>query len=74
MATSSPHNEMCCRRSIQTTHLIKKKYIVKYGGWFGYFSYNTFRYVGKKLPFSSALKDDRYLPDIDVCLYDDVIA
>ncbi|KAG5537052.1 hypothetical protein RHGRI_024486 [Rhododendron griersonianum] len=43
------------------------------GGWFGYFSYNTFRYVEKMLPFSSAPKDDRYLPDIDVCLYDDVI-
>lgn len=43
------------------------------GGWFGYFSYDTFRYVEKKLSFSSAPKDDRFLPDIDVCLYDDVI-
>ncbi|KAG5537047.1 hypothetical protein RHGRI_024482 [Rhododendron griersonianum] len=43
------------------------------GGWFGYFSYDTFRYVEKKLPFSSAPKDDRYLSDIDVCLYDEVI-
>ncbi|KAF7134507.1 hypothetical protein RHSIM_Rhsim08G0182300 [Rhododendron simsii] len=32
-----------------------------------------FIYVEKKLSFFSAPKDDRCLPDIDVCLYDDVI-
>ncbi|OMO84292.1 Anthranilate synthase component I, PabB-like protein [Corchorus capsularis] len=44
------------------------------GGWVGYFSYDTVRYVEKKkLPFSSAPLDDRSLPDVHLCLYDDVI-
>ncbi|KAL3850604.1 hypothetical protein ACJIZ3_012486 [Penstemon smallii] len=44
------------------------------GGWVGYFSYDTVRYVEKKkLPFSKAPKDDRDLPDIHLGLYDDVI-
>ncbi|KAJ9175868.1 hypothetical protein P3X46_014376 [Hevea brasiliensis] len=44
------------------------------GGWVGYFSYDTVRYVEKKkLPFSSAPKDDRNLADIHLGLYDDVI-
>ncbi|XP_059626500.1 anthranilate synthase alpha subunit 2, chloroplastic-like isoform X2 [Cornus florida] len=44
------------------------------GGWVGYFSYDTVRYVEKKkLPFSSAPMDDRNLPDIHLGLYDDVI-
>ncbi|XP_057991362.1 anthranilate synthase alpha subunit 1, chloroplastic isoform X2 [Hevea brasiliensis] len=44
------------------------------GGWVGYFSYDTVRYVEKKkLPFSSAPKDDRDLADIHLGLYDDVI-
>uniref|UniRef100_A0A7N0TI52 anthranilate synthase n=1 Tax=Kalanchoe fedtschenkoi TaxID=63787 RepID=A0A7N0TI52_KALFE len=44
------------------------------GGWVGYFSYDTVRYVEKKrLPFSSAPIDDRNLPDIHLGLYTDVI-
>ncbi|KAK4737054.1 hypothetical protein R3W88_000751 [Solanum pinnatisectum] len=44
------------------------------GGWFGYFSYDTVRYVeNKKLPFSRAPEDDRNLADIQLGLYDDVI-
>ncbi|KAJ8458432.1 hypothetical protein OPV22_031358 [Ensete ventricosum] len=44
------------------------------GGWVGYFSYDTVRYVEKKkLPFSSAPKDDRNLPDVHLGLYNDVI-
>ncbi|KAK0604990.1 hypothetical protein LWI29_021638 [Acer saccharum] len=44
------------------------------GGWVGYFSYDTVRFVEKKkLPFSSAPPDDRNLPDIHLGLYDDVI-
>ncbi|GMH07371.1 hypothetical protein Nepgr_009211 [Nepenthes gracilis] len=44
------------------------------GGWVGYFSYDTVRYVEKKkLPFSSAPVDDRSLPDVHLGLYDDVI-
>ncbi|CAA2980209.1 anthranilate synthase alpha subunit 2, chloroplastic-like isoform X2 [Olea europaea subsp. europaea] len=44
------------------------------GGWVGYFSYDTVRYVEKKkLPFSDAPKDDRNLPDVHLGLYDDVI-
>ncbi|PON63031.1 Anthranilate synthase component I [Parasponia andersonii] len=44
------------------------------GGWVGYFSYDTVRYVEKKkLPFSSAPLDDRNLPDVHLGLYDDVI-
>ncbi|XP_057252296.1 anthranilate synthase alpha subunit 2, chloroplastic isoform X2 [Beta vulgaris subsp. vulgaris] len=44
------------------------------GGWVGYFSYDTVRYVEKKkLPFSSAPDDDRNLPDVHLGLYDNVI-
>ncbi|KAM7491936.1 hypothetical protein LguiA_034857 [Lonicera macranthoides] len=44
------------------------------GGWVGYFSYDTVRYVEtKKLPFSNAPHDDVNLPDIHLGLYDDVI-
>lgn len=44
------------------------------GGWVGYFSYDTVRYVEKKkLPFSHAPHDDRNLPDVHLGLYDDVI-
>ncbi|KAF7121440.1 hypothetical protein RHSIM_Rhsim13G0071100 [Rhododendron simsii] len=44
------------------------------GGWVGYFSYDTVRYVEKKkLPFSSAPRDDRNFPDVHLGLYDDVI-
>ncbi|KAL3521195.1 hypothetical protein ACH5RR_019344 [Cinchona calisaya] len=44
------------------------------GGWVGYFSYDTVRYLEKKkLPFSRAPRDDRNLADIHLGLYDDVI-
>nr|GMD25276.1 anthranilate synthase alpha subunit 2, chloroplastic-like isoform X1 [Ipomoea batatas]GMD27112.1 anthranilate synthase alpha subunit 2, chloroplastic-like isoform X1 [Ipomoea batatas] len=44
------------------------------GGWVGYFSYDTVRYVEKKkLPFSKAPLDDRNLPDLHIGLYDDII-
>ncbi|XP_044508797.1 anthranilate synthase alpha subunit 1, chloroplastic-like [Mangifera indica] len=44
------------------------------GGWVGYFSYDTVRYVeNKKLPFSNAPEDDRNLADIHLGLYEDVI-
>ncbi|XP_020214247.1 anthranilate synthase alpha subunit 1, chloroplastic [Cajanus cajan] len=44
------------------------------GGWAGYFSYDTVRYVEKKkLPFSKAPKDDRNLADIHLGLYENVI-
>ncbi|WCJ19821.1 Anthranilate synthase component 1 [Euphorbia peplus] len=44
------------------------------GGWVGYFSYDTVRYVeNKKLPFSRAPRDDRNLPDIHLGLYEDVV-
>ncbi|XP_010534810.1 PREDICTED: anthranilate synthase alpha subunit 1, chloroplastic isoform X2 [Tarenaya hassleriana] len=44
------------------------------GGWVGYFSYDTVRYMEKrKLPFSKAPLDDRSLPDMHLSLYDDVI-
>ncbi|XP_022752654.1 anthranilate synthase alpha subunit 2, chloroplastic-like isoform X2 [Durio zibethinus] len=44
------------------------------GGWVGYFSYDTVRYVEKKkLLFPSAPRDDRNLPDVHLGLYDDVI-
>lgn len=44
------------------------------GGWVGYFSYDSVRYVEKKkLPFCNAPIDDRNLPDIHLGLYDDVI-
>lgn len=44
------------------------------GGWIGYFSYDTMRYVEKKkLPFSSAPEDDRNLPDVHLGLYNNVI-
>ncbi|CAI9767531.1 unnamed protein product [Fraxinus pennsylvanica] len=44
------------------------------GGWVGFFSYDTVRYLEKKrLSFSSAPRDDRNLADIHLGLYDDVI-
>ncbi|XP_076919415.1 anthranilate synthase alpha subunit 1, chloroplastic-like [Bidens hawaiensis] len=44
------------------------------GGWVGYFSYDTVRYVEKKkLLFVNAPQDDRNLPDIHLGLYKDVI-
>lgn len=44
------------------------------GGFVGYTSYDTVRYVySDKLPFSSAPTDDRQLPDIHLGLYTDVV-
>ncbi|XP_078182088.1 anthranilate synthase alpha subunit 1, chloroplastic-like [Carex rostrata] len=44
------------------------------GGWVGYFSYDTVRYVERrKLPFVGAPFDDRKLPDMHLGLYTDVI-
>ncbi|KAJ9553486.1 hypothetical protein OSB04_017531 [Centaurea solstitialis] len=44
------------------------------GGWVGYFSYDTVRYVEKKkLLFIDAPLDDRNLPDLHLGLYEDVI-
>lgn len=44
------------------------------GGWVGYFSYDTMRYVeNKKLPFSKAPTDDRNLADFHLGLYDEVL-
>lgn len=44
------------------------------GGWVGFFSYDTVRFVEKKkLPFSKAPFDDRNLADVHLGLYDDVI-
>ncbi|KAG6528884.1 hypothetical protein ZIOFF_011076 [Zingiber officinale] len=44
------------------------------GGWAGYFSYDTVRYVEKKkLPFTNSPRDDRNLPDVHLGLYNDVI-
>nr|AAU84988.1 anthranilate synthase alpha 1 [Camptotheca acuminata] len=44
------------------------------GGWVGFFSYDTVRYVEKKkLPFLRAPQDDRNLADIHLGLYDDVL-
>ncbi|KAK9830714.1 hypothetical protein WJX74_003977 [Apatococcus lobatus] len=44
------------------------------GGWVGYTSYDTVRYVYPgKLPFRNAPEDDRGLPDIHLALYNDVV-
>lgn len=44
------------------------------GGWVGFFSYDTVRYVEtKKLPFSKAPHDDRNIPDMHLGLYTNVI-
>lgn len=44
------------------------------GGWVGYFSYDTVRYLEtKKMSFSRAPPDDRNLADIHLGLYEDVI-
>ncbi|XP_016471994.2 anthranilate synthase alpha subunit 1, chloroplastic [Nicotiana tabacum] len=44
------------------------------GGWVGYFSYDTVRYVeNRKLPFLRAPEDDRNLADIQLGLYEDVV-
>nr|WKJ88507.1 anthranilate synthase [Amaranthus hypochondriacus]WLW26943.1 anthranilate synthase [Amaranthus hypochondriacus] len=50
------------------------RYAIWSGGWVGYFSYDTVRYVEKKkIPFSNAPHDDRNLPDVHLGLYDNVI-
>ncbi|XP_057548435.1 anthranilate synthase alpha subunit 2, chloroplastic-like isoform X2 [Amaranthus tricolor] len=55
-------------------HLIDELPDVFCGGWVGYFSYDTVRYVEKKkIPFSNAPHDDRNLPDVHLGLYDNVI-
>ena len=44
------------------------------GGFVGYTSYDTVRYVyADKLPFSAAPPDDRQLPDVHLGLYRDVV-
>ena len=44
------------------------------GGWVGYTSYDTVRYVyADKLPFSAAPVDDRNLPDLSLGLYKEVV-
>eukprot|EP00894_Picocystis_sp_ML_P005519 jgi/Pico_ML_1/56036/g1634.t1 len=44
------------------------------GGWVGYTSYDTVRYVYKgKLPFHDAPEDDRNLPDIHLALYKNTV-
>ncbi|GBG70205.1 hypothetical protein CBR_g6337 [Chara braunii] len=44
------------------------------GGWVGYTSYDTVRYVEKKkLPFDHAPEDDRGLPDVHLGLYNSVV-
>lgn len=44
------------------------------GGWVGYTSYDSVRYVeSRKLPFEKAPEDDRNLPDVHLSLYNDVI-
>lgn len=43
------------------------------GGWIGYFSYDTMRYMEPMFPFSAAPMDNRNLPDIHLGLYDEVI-
>lgn len=44
------------------------------GGWVGYTSYDTIRYVYKdKLRFEDAPVDDRHLPDIALGLYKEVV-
>lgn len=50
------------------------KFLALTGGWVGYLSYDTVRYVEKKkLTFASAPPDDRNLADIHLGLYDEVI-
>ena len=44
------------------------------GGWVGYCGYDTVRYVYQgKLPFETAPKDDRNLPDMHLALYTDTV-
>ena len=44
------------------------------GGWVGYAGYDTARFVEiESLPFSSAPKDDRQLPDLHFALYKTVV-
>jgi len=44
------------------------------GGWVGYCGYDTVRYVyGNKIPFSSAPRDDRQLPEMHLALYNKVV-
>ena len=45
------------------------------GGWIGYAGYDTVRYLeGEKLPFATAPKDDRHLPDMHFALYRQIAA
>ncbi len=44
------------------------------GGWVGYASYDTVRYSEpERLPFESAPRDDRALPDLHFGLYDETV-
>ena len=44
------------------------------GGWVGYVAYDAVRYAEPdKLPFASAPRDDRTLPDVDLAFYDNVV-
>lgn len=44
------------------------------GGWVGYAAYDSVRYAEPgKLPFESAPRDDRNLPDVDFSFYDGVV-
>ncbi|KAH0450299.1 hypothetical protein IEQ34_020991 [Dendrobium chrysotoxum] len=62
----------CCSFVILKIHSLMHNGFA--GGWVGYFSYDTVRYVEKKkLPFSCSPKDDRNLPDVHLGLYNDVI-
>jgi anthranilate synthase component 1 len=45
------------------------------GGWVGYAAYDSVRYVEPgKLPFASAPRDDRNLPDLHFAYYDGIVA
>ena len=45
------------------------------GGWVGYAGYDTVRYLEPgKVPFDTAPRDDRGLPDLHFALYRDVVA
>lgn len=62
------------RHSALIPSLLSPLPLLPAGGWVGYTSYDTVRYVeSKKLPFSSAPEDDRNLPDIHLGLYNDVV-
>lgn len=45
------------------------------GGWVGFAAYDSVRYVEPgKLPFASAPRDDRHLPDLHFAYYDGIVA